>query len=207
MKRPPRCHVRSVLAVLILMGLSFAASQDPVVQRYAGNGTQNTRPFSVSQGWEVQWDASGDIFQLFLHTGSGDLVDVAANQMGSGSGASYFPQPGTYYFQVNAIGPWALSVVHVSTGPAQVGTAPVAFHGNGTRNTRPFVASGPWEVQWDASGDIFQVFIQDGRGNLVDVAANQLGPGRGASYQPRSGTYYLQVNAMGAWTLQVVPVR
>jgi hypothetical protein len=206
-KRHRQCYMRSALAVIALASLPIAASQDAVVQQYAGNGTQNTRPFAVTQGWEIQWDTSGDIFQLYLHTASGDLVDVAANQMGSGSGASYFPKPGTYYLQVNAIGPWALRVVNLAAGPAQISNAPVTCRGNGTSNTRPFTSLGPWEVQWDASGDVFQVFVQDGSGNLVDVAANQLGPGRGASYQPRSGTYYLQVNATGAWSLQVVPVR
>lgn len=207
MKRPPTWHVRLALAIVALSSMSYAASQDAVVQQYAGNGIQNTRPFTVSQGWEVQWDAAGDVFQLFLHTGSGDLVDVAANQMGAGSGASYFPMPGTYYLQINAIGPWSVQVVHVSTGPAQINAAPAVFQGNGTSNTRPFITPGPWEVQWDASGDVFQIFVHDGVGNLVDVAANQLGAGRGASYQPRSGTYYLQVNATGAWALRVVSVQ
>jgi hypothetical protein len=50
------------------------------------------------------------LFQIYLYSGSGDLVDVAANQMQAGKGSSYVPRGGTYYLQVNALGSWAIRV-------------------------------------------------------------------------------------------------
>ncbi len=205
-------YVRYSLALIALGSLPLAASQGAdqrtlIVQQYEGNGALNTRPFTVSQAWEVQWNASGDLFALYLHDGSGDLVDVAASQMGSGSGSSFFPKPGTYYFQVNTLGPWSLRIVHATIGPTPIDRAPAVHQGNGIRSTHPFTATGPWELQWEASGDYFGVYVYDAEGTLVDVAANQSGAGPGASYQPRAGTYYLQVNAMGAWSLRVVAMR
>lgn len=202
-----RRHSRSIQAISVLCGVlafAYAIAQEPVVQRYQGNGALNTRPFTVTQGWEVRWDAVGDVFQLYRYDAAGNLIDVAANQQGPGTGASYFPEPGTYYLQVNALGAWTVSVVHIPNVPTLISSTGTIYRGNGARNTRPFSAVGPWEIQWYASGDVFQVYLYDGNGSLVDVAANQLGAGSGASYQPRAGTYYLQVNALGTWTVRIV---
>ena len=111
------CVVRlasSSVMWLTLLVMTFAIAQEALVQEYEGNGALNTRPFTVVPGWEIQWDASGDIFQLYLHDGAGDLIGVAANQMGPGRGASYQPRAGTYYLQVNALGRWSIRIVSIN---------------------------------------------------------------------------------------------
>ena len=62
-------------------------------------------------GLEDGWDASGDIFQLYLYSESGDLVGVPANQQGPGKGSSFQPQAGSYYLQVNTDGDWTVTIV------------------------------------------------------------------------------------------------
>lgn len=69
------------------------------------------------------------------------------------------------------------------------------------------ILTGPWEIQWDANGEIFQLFLYNSAGDLEGVPANQQGAGKGASYQAKSGTYYLQVNALGSWTIRIVLVK
>jgi hypothetical protein len=94
-----------------------AAAQPPndtVVQTFSGSGGRNTRPFTVKDGWEIQWDASGDIFQLYLYWADGELAGVAANQQRSGRGASYQPKGGQYYLQVNSIGDWTIKIVQTA---------------------------------------------------------------------------------------------
>lgn len=95
----------------VCLGSAFA--QDTVVKHFSGSGGKNTRPFLVKDGWEIQWDAKGDIFQLFLYTANGDMVGVPANQQGSGKGTSFQPKAGKYYLQVNAIGDWSIKMVPV----------------------------------------------------------------------------------------------
>jgi hypothetical protein len=201
-----------VLGLLTLLTLAVgAAHADSIIVELSGSGGKNTRPFTSPGAWEIQWDARGAIFQLYVYSVSGDLVGVAANQQGSGKGTSYQPKSGTYYLQVNAIGPWNLTVKRVSSvsGPStpNPGGVIVKLSGSGAKNTRPFAAPGPWEIQWDARGDIFQIYVYGKSGNLIGVAANQMGSGKGNSYQPRGGEYYLQVNAIGAWALEVVDMR
>jgi hypothetical protein len=82
-----------------------------VIATFSGSGGKNTRPFSVPAGWEIQWDAKGDIFQLFLYEADGSIVGVPANQEGSGKGSSYQAKAGTYYLQVNALDEWIIKIV------------------------------------------------------------------------------------------------
>jgi len=196
---------------------SSAFAQDSVVKEFSGSGGKNTRPFTVKDGWEIQWDAKGDIFQLFLYTANGDMVGVPANQQGSGKGSSYQAKGGQYYLQVNAIGNWAIKVVQIGgqsssvkedkNKPKKTSSEIATFSGSGGKNTRPFTTTGPWEIQWDAKGDIFQLFLYTANGDMVGVPANQQGSGKGTSFQPKAGKYYLQVNAIGTWNIKIMPVR
>jgi len=85
-----------------------------------------------------------------------------------------------------------------------------SYSGNGMQTTRPFVAKTPWEMQWDTKAEgfmIFQVYLYDGDGNLVGVAANQTKPGKGSFYNPKKGTFYLTINAMSDWEIKIVTVE
>ena len=206
-----------VMVGIIAFVSSSTFAQDTVVKEFSGSGGRNTRPFTVKNGWEIQWDAKGDIFQLFLYTANGDTVGIPANQQGSGKGSSYQAKGGQYYLQVNAIGNWNIQVVQTESqsfnaeelkNKSEATSSEIAtFSGSGGRNTRPFMTNGPWEIQWDAKGDIFQLFLYTANGDTVGIPANQQGSGKGTSFQPKAGKYYLQVNAIGNWSMKIVPAR
>ncbi len=88
-----------------------ASSNDTTIQIFSGSGGRNTRPFTVKDSWEIQWDATGDIFQITLYRSDGEMEGIAANQMGAGKGASYQPKGGQYYLGVNSIGNWTIKIV------------------------------------------------------------------------------------------------
>ncbi len=81
------------------------------------------------------------------------------------------------------------------------------FEGNEIKNTRPFTVNGAWDIEWEAKGDIFQIYLYDSEGTLQGIIANQMGPGKSSSYQPIGGRYYLNVNAMGNWTIKIKEVE
>ena len=207
----------TILIGMIAFFAGNAFAQDAVVKAFSGSGGTNTRPFTVQNGWEIQWDAKGAIFQLYLYSSNGDMVGVPANQQGSGKGSSYQAKGGKYYLQVNAIGDWAINIVQTGgqafdiTGnesqTKETSSVIAAFSGSGGKNTRPFAATGPWEIQWDAKGAIFQLYLYSSNGDMVGVPANQQGSGKGTSFQPKAGKYYLQVNAIGDWSIRIVPVK
>ena len=95
---------RIILFILTLLVTMSAFAEGTVIRTISGNGIKNTIPFKVSDGWEIQWDATGSYFGIYLYKSNGELINVAANQAGSGKGSSYQPTGGEYYLQINAIG-------------------------------------------------------------------------------------------------------
>ena len=83
------------------------------ITRFEGSGQSTTRPFTVPDGWEIQWDAS-DFIQIYVYEASGELSGIAANQQGSGSGSAFQPSGGSFYLQMNAMGSWTVRVVDVN---------------------------------------------------------------------------------------------
>ena len=82
----------------------------------------------------------------------------------------------------------------------------IRVDGSDSGATRPFAVSGPWEIQWVASGNFFAIVLMDSAGKWVDLVANQGSPGKGSSYRPTGGTYYLDIQALGAWKIRAVRV-
>lgn len=108
--------VRGLITTLIMFVILFAsvpASAEEVVQQAAASGTRNLRPFTVKDGWELRWTASGPIFTVILHAPNGDPVDTIAVQTKPGPGATYYPTGGTYYLQISGAGDWSISVVQL----------------------------------------------------------------------------------------------
>lgn len=87
-----------------------ATSTSRVVASFKGSGIVNTKPFKVNDSWNIEWDSKGYIFQVYVFTESGELVGVAANQMGPGQGSSFQPRGGSYYLEVNAMGDWKIDI-------------------------------------------------------------------------------------------------
>ncbi|MCF8307415.1 MAG: hypothetical protein K9I68_00245 [Bacteroidales bacterium] len=200
---------------LSLLFVSFGLfAQEKIIKNFSGSGGKNTRPFEVDDGWELQWNAEGDFFQIYLYNADGSLKGVPANQQGDGEGNSYQANGGKYYLQINAIGEWDVNIVQLNTEQTTTSAANkkdnnvvASFSGSGGKNTRPFNAPSGWEIQWNAKGSLFQIYLYKANGSLVGVPANQQGAGEGNSYQPKKGKYYLQINAMGDWKVNIIDIQ
>ncbi|HQU29006.1 MAG TPA: hypothetical protein PKZ24_07580 [Nitrospirales bacterium] len=105
--------------LLWLPTLVSAAELLPVQERelltFSGTGTKNTRPFTVKGEWEIQWESSG-LIMASLHTKEGSLEGIVINAPDGGKGDSYFPKAGEYYFTVNAIKDWTITIMDLIPG-------------------------------------------------------------------------------------------
>lgn len=89
------------------------AQEERVVEEFSGSGMHTTRPFEVTDGWEIQWEFSGDLLQIYLYDETGDPAGIAANQQADSSGSAYQARGGTYHLDINAIGEWTVRVVEL----------------------------------------------------------------------------------------------
>lgn len=81
-----------------------------------------------------------------------------------------------------------------------------AYSGSGTKTTRPFVIQTAWEIQWYTKDGI-QISLYDIDGNFVEAVASQMESGKGSSYNPKKGTFCLNIFSMGDWEIKIVEVK
>jgi hypothetical protein len=85
------------------------------------------------------------------------------------------------------------------------------WKGSGAKTTEPFrIEQSPWIIEWTLGrgsydAQLLQVFVYRGDDQHLDgVAVNTLAPGADSTYMYGTGTYHLQMNAMGSWTVRVL---
>ncbi len=74
---------------------------------------------------------------------------------------------------------------------------------SGTRSLRPFTVGDRWELQWDSSDGLI-VWLMTEKGTAVQQLAAQHKPGKGSTFHPTGGSYYLRITSSGDWTVRVV---
>lgn len=105
--------MRALITLMLIVGMCVVVYADNTITEFNGSGQHTTRPFTAPDKWEIQWEAEGDIFQIYIYKANGDLEGVAANQMGPGKGSAYQPKGGSYYLTMNAVGTWKVTIVKV----------------------------------------------------------------------------------------------
>ena len=80
------------------------------------------------------------------------------------------------------------------------------FSGSGSKTTRPFNFKTAWEVFWESEQGI-QISLYDKEGNFIESVASQMEPGKGNSYNPRKGTFCLNIFSMGDWKIKIIVVE
>ena len=80
------------------------------------------------------------------------------------------------------------------------------FSGSGTKTTRPFSIQNTWEIFWESKEGI-QISLYDKEGNFIETVASQTEPGKGNSYNPKKGTFCLNIFSMGNWEIKIIAVE
>lgn len=101
---------RSIEAAIVagLLATGEAAAMDTI--RFTGEGDEMTAPFKMDRPWRVEWRSEGRRLELILVQKDSEVESWLANLVGPGSGSTHYVEPGTYYFDVNAWGPWSVEV-------------------------------------------------------------------------------------------------
>lgn len=78
---------------------------------FSGNGTKNTRSFTVNKPWKLSYNNKGDLLQVYLQNDSGTEFDLLVNTLSEGRDETYCRKTGTFYFKVISIEGWELKVI------------------------------------------------------------------------------------------------
>ena len=84
----------------------------------------------------------------------------------------------------------------------------VTFSGTGTTTTRPFSVKGQWELKWKSKG-FLAVHLYNLESRLNEKLMFVFTPegGKGASYHPDSGTYFLNIVASDPWSISILELQ
>ena len=109
---------------------------------------------------------------------------------------------------------WMVLVLWIPIGVHSAETVPyttseaVTFSGSGTTTTRPFSVTGEWELQWKAKGFLaVHLYNLESRLNEKLMFVYTTEGGKGASYHPDSGTYFLNVVASESWKISILEMK
>lgn len=115
---------RALTALTIFIGVMWmspieVASSAEMTQSAAGDvihlsgsGWTTTQPFTIKDGWEIQWGSSKRI-QVSVYKSRNTIIEklLLVNSPTGGSGKSFHPNPGHYYLDIRSFGDWVITIV------------------------------------------------------------------------------------------------
>ena len=96
---------------LLLAGMAFAA-EEQIVTELTGNGSRTTRPFTVTEGWEILWTATNEL-SLFLLDAQGQQLEALGHSLGDAGEDTYHAKGGTYSLRISSNAHWTVTVVQL----------------------------------------------------------------------------------------------
>lgn len=88
-------------------GRQLLSPPGSTVASFSGDRPQTTPSFSVRAGWGIHWESTGPF--SFAIRGDRDFGTVISTD-GPGSGITSPTGEGTYFLEVDAAGPWTITI-------------------------------------------------------------------------------------------------
>lgn len=83
-----------------------------------------------------------------------------------------------------------------------------SFSGNGIKSSESFTINGSkFKIAYNCSGDLSQAFLYKANGDLINLIVNTVGPANEETVFRGSGTYYIEANMIGDFTMVVYDYR
>lgn len=123
--------------------------------------------------------------------------------IGSGETAEYAKSRGNYKCFATARAAKKFGFLKQgSEGGSSGSSAPGPINGNGDYSTGVFAISGPTNVNFSYSGARnFIVTLYNSDGSYADLLANEIGSISGSTSINKKGTYFINVESSGSWSL------
>jgi hypothetical protein len=108
----------AALAIVVLSGLGLWSVVGPgraggapgsILVAIRGDADATSEPFHVREGWQIEWENTGQYFSYTIH-GDVEFGQVIA-QNGPGSGITSPVPVGEFWIEVASQGPWTVTVI------------------------------------------------------------------------------------------------
>ena len=84
----------------------------------------------------------------------------------------------------------------------------VTFSGSGTTTTKPFSVTGEWELKWKSKGFMaVHLYNLESRLNEKLMFVYTTEGGKGSSYHPDPGKYFLNIVASERWNISILELK
>ena len=109
---------QSLKALVLFMGIMWLSLVVPTSSaetiHFAGSGQTTTLPFTIRDGWEIQWGSSKAI-QVNVYKKGNSIKEkfLLVNSPTGGSGKSIHPNPGKFFLDIRSFGDWSVDIVEL----------------------------------------------------------------------------------------------
>jgi hypothetical protein len=214
-----------LVALVVVTTLTLVDGQEQAAQwvkthEWSGSGIEDTQPFKiVAAKWKIKYsNMGGGLLQITVYKGK-ELVDLAANTTKAGADESVLRSKGEHHLQINSANTsWQIQVEQFVTPQEATelrkdskAEAPplksvASWRGTGIKNTDDFtIGKAPWKLVYSITGKgLLQISVYQGE-NLVSMAGNFTGPGKGESWVHQAGSFHLRINSANTdWQITVL---
>jgi len=176
---------------------------------FSGTGDTASSAFTLDAGLAVfdMTHIGSSNFIVHLLDMDGHVVEYLANEIGDydGSAAVGIDTQGSYYLDIDADGPWSISITQPRPSLSSL-LYTNSFSGTGPTATSLFRMSGgarTFTLTHSGSSN-FIVHLLDMDGHVVEYLANEIGDYSGSTISGvDSGGYLLSIDADGPWSITI----
>jgi len=183
----------------------------PVRVTFTGSSSQFTGDFEVADGWillDIEHNSSGYFGVWVKDAATGEMVALLANMIGTFAGRRMsLVEPGFYYLEVEASGPWRIVVLKLEDFET-VGIPTTLTGSSSNVPAQVWSPGGRIDISMQHSGDgYFGIWLYDVTNReMYDLLANEIGNWSGSTSIPMpEGIYLLDIDTEGSWSIDMRP--
>jgi hypothetical protein len=97
-------------ALIAPTGEAATKHKPVVVKHFSGNGGKTLAPFRLAKNSTLRWTAQGGLFSIFDSIDKLGSPNAGVPVNSTGSHGSTFLKKGRHSFEINAVGPWTITI-------------------------------------------------------------------------------------------------
>jgi hypothetical protein len=90
--------------------VDIPTTETGTVAEFEGDGDDSTEEVEVAGNWQVEWEATGDEFQVELINEEGESRGTIVDSGGESEGATFITEGGTFTLEITSDDEWSIAI-------------------------------------------------------------------------------------------------